>query len=181
MTPIGRTLTRKTSRHDRVSTKIPPISGPASMATVVAPVQMPIARACAGPRNVEVMRASELGTSRAPATPCTARAAMRNSAVGAAAIATEATPKPTRPMRSTTTRPRTSLRDPATRMNAPSVTRYASTTHCCVESPPPSSRAMAGRATLTTVPSRNDTKDARTAIVSTTRCSRVIGSATCPA
>ena len=123
MAPMGSTLTRNTNRQESVSTKTPPMRGPAIIATVVAPVQMPIARAWAGPRKVDVISARELGTSNAPATPWSARATMRNSAVGAAAIAIEVTPNPTSPIRSTRVRPRTSLREPATRMNAPSVTR----------------------------------------------------------
>ena len=96
---------RNASRHDTRSTNRPPTSGPTIIADVVIAVQMPIARLCAGPVKFEVMSASELGTRNAPAAPCTARATMRNSALGAAAIAIEAMPKPMSPMRSTSTRP----------------------------------------------------------------------------
>ena len=75
------------------------------------------------PANVEVIKASELGTRKAPAAPCTARAAISTSGFGAAAIATEAMPKPMRPMRSTSLRPYASLTDPATRISALSVMR----------------------------------------------------------
>ena len=90
-----------------------------------------------------------------------------NSGLGDAAIAIDAMPNSTSPMRITRMRPYTSLSDPATRMSDPSVIRYASTTHCWVAIPPPSSRMIAGRATFTTVPSRNETNDASTAIVRT--------------
>ena len=110
---------RKTKRHESRSTNRPPMSGPAIMAPVVIAVQRPIARPCAGPRNVDVIRASELGTRNAPAAPCAARAMMRKSGSGAAATAIEAMPKPTSPMRRTRMRPNASLTDPATRMSAP--------------------------------------------------------------
>ena len=45
------------------------MSGPTISAEVVQAVQMPIARACAAPWKVDVMRASELGTRNAPAAP----------------------------------------------------------------------------------------------------------------
>ena len=40
-------------------------------------------------------------------------------------------------------------------MNDPSVSRYASTIHCCAASPPPRSAWIDGSATLTTVESTN--------------------------
>ncbi len=82
------------------------------------------------------MRARELGTRNAPAAPCAARATIRNSGSGARATATDATPNPMSPMRITSTRPNASLTEPATRISAPSVIRYESTTHCWVMSPP---------------------------------------------
>lgn len=76
-------------------------------------------------------------------------------------------------MRITRTRPYASESEPASRISALSVMRYASTTHCCVRMPPPSSRLMAGSATVTTVPSRKVTKDASTATATTSRCTDV--------
>lgn len=92
-------------------------------AMLVAAVQMPIARAWAAPRNVDVINASELGTRNAPAAPCTARKPTTSSTVGARAMAVEATANPTRPTRSTRARPSESLTEPATRISEPSVTR----------------------------------------------------------
>jgi hypothetical protein len=99
------------------------MTGPMIMAVVVIAVQIPIARPCAAPRNVAVMSARELGTRNAPAAPWSARATMRNSAVGANAMATLVTPNPMTPMRITSARPYASLTDPATRMSAPRVIR----------------------------------------------------------
>ena len=59
--------------------------GPARKDALVQAVHWPIAFDCAASRNVEMMRASELGTRRAPAMPCRARPAMRISPVGATA------------------------------------------------------------------------------------------------
>ena len=145
-----------------------------TIAVVVIAVHMPIARPWAAPRKVEVISASELGTRNAAAAPWKPRAMMRNSGSGAAATAIEAMPKPIRPMRMTRMRPNASLTEPATRIRAPKVIRYESTTHCWVISPPPSSSSIAGRATLTTVPSRKATNDASAAIQTTSRCGRVI-------
>ena len=79
--------------------------GPAIIAPEVSPVQVPIALACAAPRKLEVIRASEDGTSIAPATPCSRRPAMRTSADGAIAISTEVRAKPMSPARMTRMRP----------------------------------------------------------------------------
>ena len=102
---MGTTLMRNAHRHDSRSTNRPPITGPAIIAVVVPAVQMPIARLCAAPRKFDVMSASELGTRKAAAAPCTARATIRNSDVGDAATAIDAMPNPMRPIRSTRTRP----------------------------------------------------------------------------
>ncbi|CNL14416.1 Uncharacterised protein [Mycobacterium tuberculosis] len=64
-----------------------------------------MALACTSPRMVAVMRARELGTSRAPAAPCAARATMSISGSMAPATAIDEMPKAMRPMRITTTRP----------------------------------------------------------------------------
>ena len=99
------------------------MTGPTTIAPVVNDVHVPIAFACAAPENVEVMSARELGTRNAPAAPCTSRAMTRISGSGARAIATEATPNPTSPIRSTSARPKASLTDPASSIRAPSVIR----------------------------------------------------------
>ena len=123
MTTIGTTLIKNAKRHEAKSTNIPPISGPATSAIVVIAVQMPMARALAAPRNVDMMSASELGTSSAPAMPWKTRAMISTSGFGAPAIAIEVRPKPINPMRITRSRPYASLSDPASKMSAPSVMR----------------------------------------------------------
>src|ERR687885_730970 len=59
--------------------------------------------------------------------------------------------------------------EPPTRISDPSVSRYASTTHCCSARPPPRSRRIAGSATLTTVESTNTIVDPRMAATRTRR------------
>ncbi|OUE16126.1 hypothetical protein CMMCA002_08215 [Clavibacter michiganensis subsp. michiganensis] len=120
---MGSTLIPNTSRQSSASTSTPPSTGPTSMAVPVHAVHEPMARACAGPRKACAMRASELGTSSAPAAPWAARAAMRITAVGAIAHTSDVTPKPTRPQRSTRTRPKASESEPARRISAPRVMR----------------------------------------------------------
>src|SRR5688572_26438614 len=51
-------------------------------------------------------------------------------------------------------------------MSDPSVSRYALTTHCWPDSPPPRSSLIAGRATLTAVESRSARNDAVSAATS---------------
>ncbi len=163
-----------TQRQPRtLSTITPPRIGPARNAMVVPAVHWPIALDRATPEKFDVMSASELGTRSAPAMPWMPRATMSNSGLTDTAQSSDATPNPTSPIRRITIRPSTSDSDPANRMSDPSVIRYASTTHCCVVSPPPSSRAIAGSATLMTLPSRNDTNDARIATQMTSRWFRV--------
>ena len=84
----------------------------------------------------------------------------------------DVTPKPIRPAANTRLRPNRSDSDPASRMNDPSVTRYASTIHCCAEIPPPRFRRIAGSATLTTDISRNATKEPRMLASRTSRWAR---------
>ena len=105
VTAIGTTLMANTRRQDSRSTKTPPSTGPSRKAALVHAVQRPIAVPCAAPRNVDRMRARELGTSSAPATPCRPRATIRKSPVGASAQAIEVRANPMSPKRITTMRP----------------------------------------------------------------------------
>ena len=120
---IGSTLIANTSRQLLVSTRTPPRRGPAMPAMPVQPVQTPIARPWAGPVNVEVMSARELGTRRAAAAPCRIRATTRAAPHGATAHAREVIPNQIRPTRRTRTRPKVSESEPATRMRAPRESR----------------------------------------------------------
>src|ERR671935_3313815 len=56
-----------------------------------------------------------------------------------------------------------SPREPPIRSREPSASRYALEIHCCAESPPPRSRSIAGRATLTIEPSIVTTAEPRIA------------------
>lgn len=172
VTASGTRLTANTQRQPKPSTSNPPSSGPITKAVPVHAVQIPMARDCAGPTNLAFSIASELGTRKAAPTPCTQRAAINTAPVGAAAHSSEAKPNATSPARSTLNRPKVSEIAPATRISAPSVSRYPSTTHCWVTSPPPRSAWMAGSARLTTEPSRKATKDASTAAATSRRSSR---------
>ena len=116
---MGKTLITNTHRQPIVSTMIPPRVGPARNATVVPAVQRPMARPRATPSKLEVINASELGTSSAPAIPCSPRARMSISGLTATAQSNDATPNPTRPIRRMTILPRTSESDPASRMSGP--------------------------------------------------------------
>ena len=95
------------------------------------------------------MIASADGVSRAPATPCNARAAMSTPIDGDSAHSAEPIPNPATPAVNTRRSPSRSVSEPASRMSALSVSRYALDTHCWAAKPPPSSRRIAGSATLT--------------------------------
>jgi hypothetical protein len=120
---IGKILIAKIARHDSVSTKRPPTSGPTTNAIPVQAVQLPIAFAWDGPLKVEMMIAKELGTSSAPATPCNPRKSMSKVLVGAAAQSKEATPNPMRPQRKIFSLPNKSDSEPAISMSEPRVKR----------------------------------------------------------
>ena len=68
-------------------------------------VQEPIAAPRSRPENAAAMIANELGVSNAPATPCSARAAIIVSTVGATAHASDRTPKEPTPIAKTRRRP----------------------------------------------------------------------------
>ena len=105
------------------------------------------------PENVDVITASEAGVRSAPATPCRPRKTISVFEFGATAQSADATPNVATPSLNTRTSPKMSPSEPPTRISEPSVSRYASTIHCCAASPPPRSRWIGGRATLTTVAS----------------------------
>ena len=96
---------RKIRRHETASTRAPPSGGPTAIAALVQAVQVPIAAARSWSWNVEVMIASEEGTSSAPNTPCSPRAAIRKPAPGAMPHRSEVTPKPATPVAKIRRRP----------------------------------------------------------------------------
>ena len=147
------TLMRKITRQLEMPMSQPPRSGPITNEIPLHAVQVPIAAPRSAPENVDVIIASDAGVSSAPATPWIPRKTMSDVESGATAHSTEATPKLATPSMNTRNSPKMSPSEPPTRMSEPSVSRYASTIHCCAASPPPRSLSIACRATLTTEPS----------------------------
>ena len=78
-------LTQKIARQELIPIRAPPPAGPSTVAIPVQAVQVPTALPRAAPSKVAATIASDPGTSSAPATPCRARAPIRNSEVGAIA------------------------------------------------------------------------------------------------
>ena len=99
------TLMRKTSRHDPVSTSHPPRNGPTAVETPARPDQAPTARARSSGWNVAEMIERLLGTSSAPAIPCTARAAISTPMEGARAQRADETPNAASPATKSRLRP----------------------------------------------------------------------------
>jgi hypothetical protein len=152
-TTSGRLIT-KIHRHDATFKISPATSGPSAPAMVPHAVHVPIA----GPRSrsgkVATITASELGVSKAPATPWSARNAISSPIEGATAHSREHTPKPATPRLNTRRSPKMSPSDPPSRISEPRVNRYALLTHCWPARPPPRLRWIDGSATLTTLLSR---------------------------
>ena len=111
---ISGMLTQKIARQEVIPIRAPPPAGPITVAIPVQAVQVPTALPRAAPSKVEATIASEPGTSSAPVTPCSARAATRNSSVGAIAQRTEVKPKPIKPKTNIRRRPNWSPRLPPT-------------------------------------------------------------------
>jgi hypothetical protein len=128
-TTSGRLIT-KIQRHDPTLRINPATSGPSAPAIVPHAVQVPIA----GPRSrsgkVATITASELGVRSAPAIPWSARNAISSPIEGASAHSKEAAPRPPTPTANTRRSPNMSPTDPPSRINEPSVSRYALLTHC---------------------------------------------------
>ena len=104
---------KKTARHEIVWTRVPPTNGPRIAVAAAAAAQIPIALPRSGPSNVCVSKASEPGTSNAPAAPWTTRNAISVSMFGAKPHKMDAAPKPTSPMTKKRRRPNASARAPA--------------------------------------------------------------------
>ena len=95
------TLSAKIHRQEAWSTITPPASGPTIAAIPPHAVQAPIAAPRSFGAKAATMIASELGTMSAAAAPCSARAPINTSIVGASAHATEKTPNAVRPIANT--------------------------------------------------------------------------------
>ena len=70
------TLIRKTARHETASTRMPPTNGPRMVVAPEPAAHTPNARPCSSPSKVDVISASEPGTSSAPAAPWRTRKTM---------------------------------------------------------------------------------------------------------
>ena len=118
-----------THRHDAASTTKPPSSGPMAVDTADQPDQRPMAV----PRSAALNEASSiarlLGTSIAPAAPCTNRSPSSTSAPGASAQPSVATEKAIAPVANSRRRPYRSPSAPPRSVSAPSARRYALITH----------------------------------------------------
>src|SRR5688500_16792041 len=105
-------VTANTQRHDAESTSQPPSSGPTDVEMADQPAHWPMA----APRSSGVKSASRmarlLGTSSAPAAPCTILAATSSSMEGAKAQSTEAAAKASDPQAKMRRRPYTSPNEP---------------------------------------------------------------------
>ena len=106
-----------------MSTSAPPASGPITVETPLHAVHVPIARPRSSSGNTAMIVASVLGTSSAPAAPCTIRAATSASAVGAIAHSKEVMPNRAVPSAKTRRRPSRSLSEPPIRIRDASVSR----------------------------------------------------------
>ncbi len=115
---ISGRLTQKIARHEVRPISAPPPAGPSTVAIPVQAVQVPTALPRAAPSKVAATIASDPGTSSAPATPCRARAAIRNSTEGAIAQSAEVAPKATSPMTKIRRRPNWSPSEPPTSSSA---------------------------------------------------------------
>ena len=95
------TLRAKIQRHEPWSTIRPPASGPTIAAIPPHAVQDPIAAPRSLGPNAATMIASELGVTSAAAAPCSARAPISTSIVGASAHAIDVTPNAVTPSANT--------------------------------------------------------------------------------
>ncbi len=116
-------LMRKIHRHEATPSSTPPPSGPSAVAIAPNAVHVPIAAPRSDSANVATITASELGTSSAPATPCSARQAISTPMLGASAHSSEAAPKQPTPNANTRRSPYRSPSEPPTRISEPSVSR----------------------------------------------------------
>ncbi len=112
------TLTRKIALQENASISTPPPAGPITVAMPVQAVQVPTARPRSAPSKAAARIAREPGTSSAPASPWSPRAAIRTPLVGASPQRTEVTPKRPRPMMKIRRLPNWSPSEPPTRSSA---------------------------------------------------------------
>jgi hypothetical protein len=158
------TLIRNTQRQPGPSTSQPLRNGPTAAPIPPKPDHRPTARPRSSGWKDAWMRASEPGVSRAPPTPCSARAAISVPASGASPHSREAVANHTTPTTNTLRRPNRSPSAPPSRISPASVTMYALTVHWRAARSASRSRPMRGRATLTTVESSMAMPEPRTVV-----------------
>ncbi len=152
----------KISRQDTADTSQPPMNGPTAVPTPARPDQAPMALPRSSGRNVAWRIARLPGVSSAAPMPCSARAAIRNSEVGATAQSRDASANQMTPVTKIRLRPYLSPSEPASSSSPARVSVYAVTTHCSESMPTLKSRPMAGSAMPTTVASMDATADPST-------------------
>ncbi len=116
-------FSRKIQRQPGPSTSQPPRNGPTAADTPPRPDQRPTAAERSSGWNTAWSIASEPGVSSAPPMPCTARAAISTSMVGAAAQAADAAANQTTPSRKIRRRPYRSPSAPPSRIRPARVSR----------------------------------------------------------
>src|SRR5215471_14668084 len=145
------------------------MNGPTAVATPPSPDQAPMALGRSSGLN-EACRIARLpGVSSAPPAPCNARAAIRNSTLGARPQASEASANHMVPITKSFRRPYVSPSDPPSSSSPASVSVYPSTTHCMLETWAWKSLPIAGSAMPTTVASSAAIPDPSTVAASTHR------------
>ena len=143
----------KAHRHENEVVSQPPRRGPTAAIPPIVDPQTAKAMPRSRPWKVAFSSDSVLGSIIAPPTPCTRRARISRSPVGANEAITDATVNNATPISSRRRRPMRSASDPNSSSSAANTSVYASCTHCtCVEVIRRSS-TIAGIATLTIVES----------------------------
>ena len=112
------TVIKNIQRHDTVSMRKPPSSGPSAEVSADAPDHSPMAPPRSPAGNAALIIAKLPGVRSAPPTPCTARAAMSCPTLGASPHHTEAAVKTTTPTKNTRLRPKRSPSEPPVRISA---------------------------------------------------------------
>src|SRR5580698_6648551 len=154
------TTPANTQRQDATSTSQPPNSGPTAVEAADQADHWPIASPRSSPSNADSSIARLFGTTSAPAAPCTSRSTTRLTMPGAIAHPADVTANAKHPAANTVGRWNRSPSAPPSSIRAVKVSRYPLSTHCNPSTPRPKSRAIAGRATLTVVPSRKTAPEA---------------------
>src|SRR5690242_5292451 len=144
------TLSQKIHCHEMPETTAPPTRGPIATARPAIPDQAPRAtpRRSAGTAALRMVRVS--GMTMADPRPCTARAAISHSALGARAAAAEAAVKTAMPSMNSRFLPKRSPRAAPVSRKTAKVSVYALTVHSSCWSEAPRSTRMTGIAVETT-------------------------------